>query len=88
MVRLQDLFRMEERVENHCHQELTRLTVQRRADFLLLLTLLLSFLTSLHLTESLIHRQSARMLLDIQMMSVKRTLLMYWMDTSIREHIT
>ena len=63
-------------------------TAQSRADFLLLLTLLLSFLTSLHLTESLIHRQSTQVHLDIQMKSVKRTLLTYWMDTSIREHIT
>ncbi len=37
---------MEEKLENHFHQELTHLTVQSRTDFLLLLTLLLSFLTS------------------------------------------
>ena len=88
MVRLQDLFRTEEKLESHFHQELTRLTAQSRADFLLLLTLLLSFHTSLHLTESLIHRQSTQVHLDILMKSVKRTLLTYWMDTSIREHIT
>ena len=63
------------------------LTAQSRADFLLLLTLLLSFLTSLHLTESLIHRQSTQVHLDILMKSVKRTLLTYLTDTSIREHI-
>ena len=72
----------------HFHQELTRLTAQSRVDFLLLLTLLLSFLTSLHLTEFLIHRQSTQVHLDILMKSVKRTLLTYLMDTSIREHIT
>ncbi len=51
---------MEEKQENHFHQELTRLTVQSRTDFLLPLTLLLSFLTSGHLMESPIHRQSTQ----------------------------
>ena len=44
-------------------------------------------LTSLHLTEFLIHRQSTQVHLDILMKSVKRTSLTYLTDTSIREHI-
>ena len=74
MVRLQDLFQMEEKQENHFHQVLTHLTVQKRADFLHLLTLLLSCHTSWLWMVFLILRQSAQVHLDTQMTSVKKIL--------------
>ena len=72
--RLQDLFQMEEKQENHFHQVLTHLTVQKRADFLHLLTLLLSCHTSWLWMVFLILRQSAQVHLDTQMTSVKKIL--------------
>ena len=72
-VRLQVHFLTAEKQASHFHLVLTQATVQRRAVFLLHLTLLLSFLMSMHLTVFQILRQSTRVLSVTTMTSVLTT---------------
>ena len=74
MVRLLDLFRMEEKQASRWHLELTRLTEQSRTDFLLPWTLLQNWTMKMPLTESPILRRSTRMHLAILRKSVQRIL--------------
>ena len=88
MVRLLDLFRMEEKQVNLLHLAQTHLTVQSRTVFLLPWTLLPSLTMKMLLTVSPILRQSILMLWDTVMTSVQRIWYMYLTDTLIRVLIT